>query len=142
MKHRSMLVAVTLMTVLGLLLAACAPAATEAPAGNEAPAGTEAPATGDLKLGIAFDTGGRYDPATDAWTATTTVSAPWARVDHTAVWTGTEMIVWGGCYGGECDIESAGGGRYDPATDSWVPTSGCLPTGPCTAPRDTSSPPQ
>jgi basic membrane protein A len=35
--------------------------ATEAPAASEAPAGSEAPATGDLKLGIAYDTGGRGD---------------------------------------------------------------------------------
>ena len=43
------------------------------------------------------NTGGRYDPATDTWTATThdgSAHAPATR--HTAVWTGTEMIVWGG----------------------------------------------
>ena len=44
-----------------------------------------------------LSTGGRYDPATDGWTATSTAAdAPEARGDHTAVWTGTEMIVWGG----------------------------------------------
>ena len=43
-----------------------------------------------------FNTGGRYNPSTDAWTATSTTNAPNARVDHTAVWTGSEMIVWGG----------------------------------------------
>src|SRR5882724_2745877 len=32
----------------------------------------------------------------DSWTATTTTNAPTARWEHTAVWTGTEMIVWGG----------------------------------------------
>jgi hypothetical protein len=32
----------------------------------------------------------------DSWTATTTTNAPGARSSHTAVWTGTEMIVWGG----------------------------------------------
>ncbi len=47
-----------------------------------------------------FDTGGRYDPATDTWTATATGGAPPARYDHTAVWTGTEMIVWGGTVNG------------------------------------------
>src|SRR5215211_1586935 len=45
MKHRSMLFALTLLTVLGLLVSACAPAATEAPARTEAPAATEAPAS-------------------------------------------------------------------------------------------------
>jgi hypothetical protein len=32
----------------------------------------------------------------DTWTATNTINAPTARFDHTAVWTGSEMIVWGG----------------------------------------------
>ena len=42
------------------------------------------------------DTGGRYNPGRDSWTATSTTNAPVARFTHTAVWTGTEMIVWGG----------------------------------------------
>ena len=44
-----------------------------------------------------LNTGGRYNPSTDSWTATSTTNAPDARDDHTAVWTGSEMIVWGGC---------------------------------------------
>src|SRR6266850_645040 len=40
-----------------------------------------------------------------------------ARAGHTAVWTGSLMIVWGGDNGAE------GGDRYDPATDTWTPTS-------------------
>ena len=32
----------------------------------------------------------------DTWTATSTTNAPSARPGHTAVWTGSEMIVWGG----------------------------------------------
>src|SRR5437773_10497775 len=35
----------------------------------------------------------------DTWTATSTTSAPAARERHTAVWTGSEMIVWGGFNG-------------------------------------------
>jgi hypothetical protein len=34
--------------------------------------------------------------ANDTWTATSTTNAPTARQDHTAVRTGSEMIVWGG----------------------------------------------
>src|SRR6185503_21041609 len=30
------------------------------------------------------------------WTATATLNAPLARRSHTAVWTGSEMIIWGG----------------------------------------------
>ena len=43
-----------------------------------------------------FNTGGRYNPSTNSWTATSTTNAPSARYAHTAVWTGSEMIVWGG----------------------------------------------
>jgi N-acetylneuraminic acid mutarotase len=64
------------------------------------------------------NTGGRYDPVSDTWTPTTTVNAPLARENHTAVWTGNLMVAWGG-YGGS-DLNS--GGRYDPATDTWKAT--------------------
>ena len=71
------------------------------------------------------NSGGRYDPATDSWTATSTASGvPSGRLGHTAVWTGTEMIVWGGValVSGEW-INPNTGGRYDPATNSWTATS-------------------
>src|SRR4030095_10479818 len=55
----------------------------------------------------------------ETWTATSTTNAPTARGSHTAVWTGSEMIVWGG-YGGSYFNT---GGRYDPTTDSWAATS-------------------
>ena len=44
-----------------------------------------------------FNTGGAgTGPDTDSWIATRTTNAPSARAAHTAVWTGSEMIVWGG----------------------------------------------
>src|SRR5205823_11353631 len=67
-----------------------------------------------------MNTGGRYNPSTDSWTATSATNAPNARASHTAVWTGTEMIVWGG-YNGSSYLNT--GGRYDPSTDSWIATS-------------------
>jgi len=65
------------------------------------------------------NTGGRYNPNTDSWVATSTTNAPSARNFHTAVWTGSEMIVWGGGY------YAAGntGGKYNPATDGWTATN-------------------
>ena len=67
-----------------------------------------------------LNTGGRYDPDTDSWTATSTTNAPSGRTAHTAQWSGSEMIVWGGNDGfGNLDT----GGRYDPSTDSWTATS-------------------
>ena len=60
-------------------------------------------------------------PCTDKqWAATTTTNAPTARAFHTAVWTGSEMIVWGG-YGFLGLFNT--GGRYNPSTDSWTATS-------------------
>lgn len=65
-------------------------------------------------------TGGVYEPATQAWTATSTTGAPEARHSHTAVWTGSAMLVWGGYGTGGI---AAAGGRYDPSTDTWKPIS-------------------
>ena len=45
-----------------------------------------------------FNTGGRYNPDTDGWVATSTTNAPTARATHSAVWTGSEMIAWGGFF--------------------------------------------
>src|SRR6266567_3206094 len=56
----------------------------------------------------------------DTWTATTTSNVPSARDAHTAVWTGSEMIVWGGF---EPFSSFNTGGRYNPSTDSWTATS-------------------
>src|SRR5207249_12283448 len=56
----------------------------------------------------------------DSWTATSTTSAPAGRYFHTAVWTGSEMIVWGGASSGSV-LNT--GGRYNPGTDSWTATS-------------------
>ena len=67
-----------------------------------------------------LNTGGRYDPSTDSWTATSLTNAPDGRVDHTAVWTGTEMIVWGGW---NFPDRLNTGGKYNPSTDSWTATS-------------------
>ena len=41
-------------------------------------------------------TGARYNPSSNTWMATEETTAPEARYAHTAVWTGSEMIGWGG----------------------------------------------
>src|SRR3989440_164294 len=56
----------------------------------------------------------------DTWTATSLTNAPVARSAHTAVWTGSEMIIWGGLNGSSFFNT---GGRYNPGTDSWTATS-------------------
>ena len=65
---------------------------------------------------IASPSGGCSD---DTWTSTTLTNAPAVRVGHTAVWTGSEMIVWGGYNG----VFLNTGARYNPSTDSWTATS-------------------
>jgi len=69
---------------------------------------------------ITFGTGGRYDPRSDSWTPLPTNGAPSARTGHTAVWTGSEMIIWGGVE----DVEYMNtGARFNVATASWTPTT-------------------
>ena len=68
-----------------------------------------------------LNTGGRYNPSTDSWIATSTTSAPTGRDVHTAVWSGSEMIIWGGLNGFGSNLNT--GGRYNPSTDSWTATS-------------------
>jgi len=84
--------------------------------------GSEMIVWGGFNASGVFNTGGRYNPSTDSWTATSTINAPEGRARHTAVWTGigSEMIVWGG-FNGNIDVNT--GGRYNPGTDSWIPTS-------------------
>jgi hypothetical protein len=55
----------------------------------------------------------------DAWLDRSKGMAPTARNNHTAVWTGSEMIIWGGASGGVLNT----GARYDPVGDSWTTVS-------------------
>jgi N-acetylneuraminic acid mutarotase len=57
----------------------------------------------------------------DVWAPTGLTNAPSARAGHTAIWTGSEMIVWGGGASGPIYFNT--GGRYNPSTDSWTATS-------------------
>ena len=67
----------------------------------------------------------RYDPVSDRWTetridwrATDDTWGPPVRDRHSAVWTGTEMIIWGG----ERDWwedEELGGAGFTPQTGQW-----------------------
>jgi hypothetical protein len=70
--------------------------------------------------GFGLADGARYDPSLDTWRRMTDDGAPSQRYSHTAVWTGSEMIVWGGF---DSYLPVAGGGRYDPALDIWAPIS-------------------
>jgi len=52
----------------------------------------------------------------DSWTP----YLPGGRINHSAIWTGSVMVVWGGING---QGPLGTGGRFDPATDTWTPTS-------------------
>jgi N-acetylneuraminic acid mutarotase len=71
---------------------------------------------------VFLNSGASYDPVQDRWTSVNLSGAPQTRMEHAAVWSGTEMIIWGGMTdpsGGE----TATGGRYNPATATWVATT-------------------
>ena len=72
-----------------------------------------------------LNVGGRYDPEHDSWKPMSTLGAPWPRMEHTATWTGSEVII--------CGYEAAYPprenadpkkicitGAYNPVTDSWT----------------------
>lgn len=65
-----------------------------------------------------LDRGARYSRSTQSWTALP--PGPSARYGHIAVWTGTEMLVWGG-------VGASGlltdGARYNAATNTWIALS-------------------
>lgn len=70
-----------------------------------------------------LSSGGRYDLVSNSWRATSQTGAPVARSSHTAIWSGSRMIVWGGF---DAQQNFASGARYDPVADIWEPTT---PTG-------------
>ncbi|HEU0030470.1 MAG TPA: hypothetical protein VFQ53_07555 [Kofleriaceae bacterium] len=70
-----------------------------------------------ITQGTPFGDGAIYRPATDSWRPLPTTGAPSPRFAHSAVWTGKEMIVWGG--GTASTSSLADGAAYNPATETW-----------------------
>lgn len=92
--------------------------------------GTEMLVWGGLKItaagGYSFlEDGAKYNPATDTWTNISKTNAPLRRGFASSVWTGTEMLIWGGTESSNESINATTfnytntGGRYNPATNSW-----------------------
>jgi hypothetical protein len=63
------------------------------------------------------DEGLRYSPAAGSWASLQEEGPPLPRYNHVAVWTGSDVLVWGGYAGG---ISLADGGKYRPGS-SWTP---------------------
>lgn len=59
--------------------------------------------------------GAAFNPTTGMWRTIATAPIE-GRSYPAAIWTGTEMIVWGGSSNGQT---LAGGAAYDPAADTW-----------------------
>src|SRR5262249_26691662 len=70
---------------------------------------------GGMEASGAVGTGFSYNPAANQWSPISNTQAPSPRSWHTGIWTGSRMLIWGG--------GTSSGGLYDPATNSWQPTS-------------------
>jgi hypothetical protein len=85
--------------------------------------------SGDANVpGNGFNLAAAYDPAHDTWR--TLPDAPVGDVDPTAVWTGTEVVLWG---------TPDGGAAYNPCTNRWRVTAPMPEGGPLTAVYGTAS---
>ncbi len=69
---------------------------------------------GTIAGGNPIASGGLLDPGANSWSALTASGAPTGRDQHTAVWSGSRMIVWGGF-----PFIGSISSRYDPAGDTW-----------------------
>jgi len=89
--------------------------------------------------GAAVGTGGRYNPITDAWTVTSLIDGPSARFNYSVIWTGSEMIAWGGANTSNVHFNS--GSRYCAQSGSPTPTPTATPTATATpTPTATAAP--
>jgi hypothetical protein len=69
--------------------------------------------------GTAFPSGGRYRPSNDIWGPVSTANAPTGRYYAVGVWSGTQVLVWGGIGDGNAVFET--GAAYSPALNTWQP---------------------
>lgn len=78
---------------------------------------------GDRVVGM----GHSYDPKSGSWASISLVGAPDARAYHSAVWTGTHMLIWGGATEDYENPVVGNGAAYNPTTDSWERLPGNAP---------------
>lgn len=84
----------------------------------------------EIENGGSYSSGERYIPSATggSWLPMAIKNAPLGRSEHSSVWTGNELIVFGGRSSSHGLL--ADGGRYDPKTDSWqaIPKTPAGPT--------------
>jgi N-acetylneuraminic acid mutarotase len=71
--------------------------------------------------------GAIYSLASDSWTPMS-ASPLAARTNAATVWTGTEMLIWGGAIRGNASASYDDGARYNPTTDTWTMMGGTFGT--------------
>ena len=77
---------------------------------------------GTTGTNVVTNTGAVFQPSANTWSiATSTSGAPIARSLHSAVWTGSQMIVWGGITPAGAYLPS--GGRWQFSNNTWSPTA-------------------
>lgn len=74
---------------------------------------------------VFLNDGGKYSPQSDTWASISSINAPRKRGYASSVWTGTEMLIWGGYDSVHAGLTQSyigftnTGGRYNPATNTW-----------------------
>src|SRR5260221_769937 len=66
--------------------------------------------------------GAQFDPATNSWSAIASSGAPSRRYFHSAIWTGSRMIVWGG-FDGPTSTYLGGGASSDADGNAGSPSA-------------------
>lgn len=72
----------------------------------------------DDEGGTAHADGAAYDPSSNTWSPLA-ASPLAARSDPVAVWTGRELLVWGGATTAETGAAFNDGAAYDPSSNTW-----------------------
>lgn len=79
-------------------------------------------AVDDPSLGAVYDPGADLDdPSDDVWRAIAATNAPSQRRHAAAVWTGSQLLTWGGSYSHQIFYNN--GALYNPETDTWTEIS-------------------
>lgn len=66
---------------------------------------------------VFLNNGAKYDSLNNSWQLTSTLNSPSHRANHSSIWTGEEMIIWGGNNDDTLDT----GSIYNPLQNSWRP---------------------
>src|SRR5208283_4469707 len=78
-------------------------------------------AAGSMPGVTLYADGASYDPISDSWTPLNPMTPLAGRTRQSAIWTGAEMIIWGGS-SSDCPGQSqtcGDGAEYNPLSDSW-----------------------